>query len=275
MAAAAPPVANGRPAPVPKVPSGFRIPWIWWRPSRGVGRVDADGLEPGGGHPDLLEAAGVLAEVGDRLADHVGVVDLQLGGGHQADGRGDDVGLAARRRGEPAARDPARLDVIHAAQDVGHRAAHVPEDPQARVGRTQAGRLAHRLRGEAPVRVLMRGGDRPRSAPSRPASAPATSVPIHAVPIAVRTKAIPVLGLMARRLPDARSCSIVRTSPQSARRTTAREGPGLQHQVTASLSIHMVRSTVAVQISWSLASVPNCERLTIARMRADFQTSDL
>ena len=159
MAAAVPPEANAREDPGAEGAVGVPHPLDLSEPSRGVGRGDADGLEPGGGHADLLEALGVLAEVGDRLADHVGVVDLQLGGGQQAEGRGDDVGLASRRLGEPAAGDPARLDVIDAAQDVAHRAAHVPEDPQPRVGRPQAGRLAHRIGGEAPVRVLMRHGE--------------------------------------------------------------------------------------------------------------------
>ena len=57
----------------------------------------------------------------------------------------------------PPLGDPARLDVLDAGQDVGHRAAHVPEHPQARVGRPQAGRSSPPLGGEAPVLVLMGG----------------------------------------------------------------------------------------------------------------------
>ena len=146
---------HGRPAA--EAAFGVPHPLDLVEPSRRVGRVDADRLESGGRHPDLLEAAGILAEEGDGLADHLGVIDLQLGRGHQPEGRGDDVGLAARRGGEPAARDPARLDVIDAGQDIGHRAADVLEDLQSRMGRSQAGRLAN-LRGESAVLVLVPGG---------------------------------------------------------------------------------------------------------------------
>ena len=49
-----------------------------------------------------------------------------------------------------------RLDVLDAAQDIRHRAPHVLEHPQARVGRAQARELTD-LAGEPAILVLMGG----------------------------------------------------------------------------------------------------------------------
>ena len=115
IAAAAPPVANAWPGPSPKVPSGFRMAWICSFHRGKSGELACDGLQPGDRHPDLLEALGVLAEVVDRLLDHRRVGDLELGGGHQADGRGGDVGLAARAS-ERTRRPASRHDLTYLTQ---------------------------------------------------------------------------------------------------------------------------------------------------------------
>ncbi len=110
-------------------------------PRREVGRLGADGLMPGDRHPRLLEALGVLAQIIAGGLDRRLVGDLELGGGHQADGRRDHVRLATRRRREPTARIATRLHVSDAAQDIRHRPADVLEHAQGRVGGAQARRL--------------------------------------------------------------------------------------------------------------------------------------